>query len=80
MYEFSYPSCLPGSTDDPVSHGQGKKSYGSVPMQKRGRMGTEEEWMGQGPPRHVVTPGQDSVLISESLVMRIFMAFHEHID
>lgn len=61
MYEFSYPSRLPGSTNDPVSHGQGKKSYGSIPMQKRGRMGTEEEWMGQGPPRHVVTPGQDSV-------------------
>lgn len=75
MYGFSNPPNHPVSTNDPVSHGQGEKSYGSVSRQKRGRMGTEKEWMGQGPPKHVVTPGQDSVLINESLVMRNFMAF-----
>ena len=50
----------PMSTNNSVSHIQGKKSCGSVPTRK-GQMGSEEEWMGQVPPRHTITPGQDSV-------------------
>lgn len=61
MYEFPNTSSHPHpvSTIDPDSHGE--KPYGSVLMQKRGRMGTEGDEWGKVPPRHIVTPGQDYI-------------------
>lgn len=69
-----FPSPRPVSTNNSISHGPGEKSYGSVPTQKRGSTGTEEEQMGQGTLRPTIIPGQGSILLYGSLVTRNSMA------